>query len=93
MTRRNGAKPEKPIPPAVTGPTDPSVPPGNTPWLTTGVVSIGTASLFSDSSHEMVTSLLPSFLTTMLGAGPAALGTIDGVQLPFTQLRTAIAER
>ncbi|MEP6559604.1 MAG: MFS transporter, partial [Nakamurella sp.] len=49
------------------------------PWLTTGVVSIGTASLFSDSSHEMVTSLLPSFLTTTLGAGPAALGAIDGV--------------
>ena len=48
-------------------------------WLTAGVVSVGAASLLSDSSHEMVTSLLPSFLTTTLGAGPAALGAIDGV--------------
>lgn len=48
-------------------------------WLNTGVVSVGAASLLSDSSHEMVTSLLPSFLTTTLGAGPAALGAIDGV--------------
>ena len=43
------------------------------------MVSVGAASLLSDSSHEMVTSLLPSFLTTTLGAGPAALGAIDGV--------------
>ncbi len=48
-------------------------------WLNTGVVSVGAASLLSDSSHEMVTSLLPSFLTTTLGAGPAALGAVDGV--------------
>ena len=49
------------------------------PWLTAGVVSVGAASLLSERSHEMVTSLLPSFLTTTLGAGPAALAAIDGV--------------
>ncbi len=43
------------------------------------MVGVGAASLLSDSSHEMVTSLLPSFLTSTLGAGPAALGAIDGV--------------
>ncbi len=53
--------------------------PAESGWLNTGVVSVGAASLLSDSSHEMVTSLLPSFLTTTLGAGPAALGAIDGV--------------
>lgn len=79
MTRRHSRKPENPIPSRAPGGTEPSVPPVDVPWLTTGVVSIGTASLFSDSSHEMVTSLLPSFLTTTLGAGPAALGAIDGV--------------
>jgi MFS family permease len=76
VTRRHRNQPENPMPPPAPGPTDP---PGDAPWLTTGVVSVGTASLFSDSSHEMVTSLLPSFLTATLGAGPAALGAIDGV--------------
>jgi MFS family permease len=49
------------------------------PWLTRGVLGVGTASLCSDASHEMVTSLLPTFLTSTLHAGPAALGTIDGI--------------
>lgn len=47
-------------------------------WLNAGVVGVGAASLCSDASHEMVTSLLPAFLTSTLGAGPAALGAIDG---------------
>jgi MFS family permease len=48
-------------------------------WLTSGVAGVGAASLFSDAGHEMTTSLLPSFLTATLHAGPAALGTIDGI--------------
>jgi MFS family permease len=43
------------------------------------VVGVGSASLFSDSSHELVTSLLPTFLTTNLHAGAGALGAIEGV--------------
>lgn len=48
-------------------------------WLTPGVLSVGAASLASDAGHEMTTSLLPSFLTSTLHAGPAALGAIEGV--------------
>lgn len=48
-------------------------------WLSAGVVGVGGASLFSDAGHEMVTSLLPTFLASTLHSGPAALGAIDGV--------------
>jgi MFS family permease len=48
-------------------------------WLTPGVASVGVASLCSDAGHELTTSLLPTFLSSTLHAGPAALGTIEGV--------------
>jgi hypothetical protein len=48
-------------------------------WLTPGVLSVGAASLASDAGHDLTTSLLPTFLTSTLGAGPAALGAIEGV--------------
>lgn len=41
-------------------------------------MGIGLASLFSDLSHETVTSVLPAFLASM-GVAAAALGTIEGV--------------
>ncbi len=53
-------------------------------WLTPGVVSVSVASLASDASHEVVTSLLPGFLTSTLHAGPAALGAIEGVSDALT---------
>lgn len=55
-------------------------------WLTPGVVGVGTASLFSDSGHEMVTSLLPTLLTSTLGA-------IDGVADAMTDLAKLAGER
>lgn len=48
-------------------------------WFTRGVRDIAAASLLSDSGHEMATSVLPAFLTTTLGAGPGAIGAIEGV--------------
>ena len=51
----------------------------NDRWLTPGVGAIGAASFFSDSGHEVTTSLLPAFLTGTLGASAAALGVIDGI--------------
>jgi len=48
-------------------------------WLTPGVGGVSAASFFSDAGHEMATSMLPSFLTSSLHAGPAALGAIEGV--------------
>ncbi len=55
-------------------------------WLTRGVASVGAASLFSDTGHELVTSLLPSFVTSTMQAGPATLGAIDGVADALTGL-------
>ena len=48
-------------------------------WLTPGVRGIGAASLFADIGHEVPTALLPSLLTSTLGAPAAALGIIEGV--------------
>jgi len=42
------------------------------------VVALGVVSLLTDTSTEMVTPLLPLFLTTVLGAGPAFLGLVEG---------------
>ena len=48
-------------------------------WLTPGVKGIGGASLLADIGHEIPTSLLPSLLTSTLGAPASALGLIEGV--------------
>ena len=49
-------------------------------------MSVGLASLGSDAGHEMTTSLLPTFLTSTLHAGPAALGAIEGLSDALTGL-------
>lgn len=51
----------------------------NARWLTPGVGAVAAASFFSDSGHEVTTSVLPAFLTGTLGASAAALGVIDGI--------------
>jgi MFS family permease len=48
-------------------------------WWTPGVRGVGFASLLSDLGHEIPTALLPSFLTSVLGAPAAALGLIEGL--------------
>lgn len=55
-------------------------------WGDRGVLGVGAASLFSDAGHEMATSLLPTFLTSTLHAGPGALGVIEGVSDALTGL-------
>jgi MFS family permease len=55
-------------------------------WLTRGVGSVGVASFFSDSGHEIATSVLPSFLTATLHASAGALGLIEGVSDALTGL-------
>lgn len=47
------------------------------PRLARTVVALGAVSLLTDASSEMIVPLLPTFLAT-LGAGPAALGFIEG---------------
>lgn len=40
---------------------------------------LGLVSLFTDASSEMIYPLLPIFLSSVLGAGAAAIGVIEGV--------------
>jgi MFS family permease len=47
-------------------------------WLNRTVLGIGLASLLSDWSHEIATTILPAFLASM-GAAAAWLGVIEGV--------------
>ncbi len=47
-------------------------------WLNRTVLGIGLASLFSDWSHEMATTVLPTFLATM-GVAAFWVGLIEGV--------------
>jgi len=43
------------------------------------VVILGLVSLLNDAASEMITPLLPIFLTATLGAGPAIVGLIEGL--------------
>ncbi|WP_248579433.1 MFS transporter [Nocardioides sp. InS609-2] len=73
MSEAGSQRPDDPRPPT----TDPGSVEGR--WLTRGVASVGLASLGSDAGHEMTTSLLPTFISSTLHSGPAALGAIEGV--------------
>jgi len=56
-----------------------SPPSGWRAGLTRNVVVLGFVSLLNDGASEMIYPLLPVFLTAVLGAGPAALGIIEGI--------------
>ncbi len=43
------------------------------------VVILGLVSLLNDAASEMITPLLPIFLTATLGAGPAIVGLVEGI--------------
>jgi MFS family permease len=47
--------------------------------LTRNVVILGFVSFLNDAASEMIYPLLPVFLTSVLGAGPAVLGVIEGI--------------
>lgn len=47
--------------------------------LPSGIWVLGFGSLFMDMSSELVHSLLPVFLTSVLGAGMVTIGIIEGV--------------
>lgn len=61
------------------------------PWLSRGVGSVGLASFFSDSGHEMATSLLPTFVTVTLRSTAGALGVIEGVSDALTGVAKLVA--
>lgn len=43
------------------------------------VIILGLVSFLNDAASEMITPLLPLFLTATLGAGPAVVGLVEGV--------------
>jgi MFS family permease len=43
------------------------------------VIVLGFVSLLNDAASEMITPLLPIFLTAALGAGPAIVGLVEGL--------------
>ena len=47
--------------------------------LPRGVIALGLVSLFMDTSSEMVHSLLPVFLVSVLGVGAMSVGIIEGI--------------
>ncbi|MCZ9338371.1 MFS transporter, partial [Streptomyces sp. TRM76130] len=63
-------------PPADTGPGRGR---GSRPRIAPVVLVLGTVSLITDISSEMVTAVLPLYLVTTLGFSPLAFGTLDGV--------------
>ena len=50
-----------------------------TGFLPRTVIVLGLVSFLNDMSSEMITPLLPIFLTATLGAGPAIVGFIEGL--------------
>lgn len=65
------------------------------PWrrLPPTVIALGVVSFFADLSSEMVYPLLPVFLGTVLGAGPAVLGLIEGVAESTASLLKLVSGR
>jgi len=57
------------------------------------VIVLGLVSLLNDTASEMIFPLLPLFLTTALGAGPAALGLIEGVAEAASSILKLVAGR
>lgn len=50
-----------------------------TTFLPRTVVVLGLVSFLNDTASEMITPLLPIFLTATLGTGPAVVGLVEGV--------------
>lgn len=47
--------------------------------LNRNIIILGFVSFLNDAASEMIYPLLPIFLTAVLGAGPVALGVIEGI--------------
>ncbi|WP_424216930.1 MFS transporter (plasmid) [Streptomyces sp. BI20] len=74
-----------------TAPDQSPAPAGDTPRpgrraLAPTVLALGTVSLLTDVSSEMVTAVLPLYLVAGLGLSPLGFGLLDGVQNGFSAL-------
>jgi MFS family permease len=57
------------------------------------VLVLGAVSLLNDAASEMVTPLLPIFLTATLGAGPAIVGLVEGLAEATASVLKLVAGR
>jgi len=57
------------------------------------VVILGLVSLLNDTASEMITPLLPIFLTAALGAGPAIVGLVEGLAEATASLLKLVSGR
>lgn len=48
-------------------------------FLSRTVIILGLVSFLNDAASEMITPLLPVFLTAVLGAGPVIVGLVEGI--------------
>jgi MFS family permease len=62
----------------------PVIDPGARRRVSPVVVTLGTVSLFTDLSSEMVVAVLPVYLTLVLGLSPLQYGLIDGLYQAVT---------
>jgi MFS family permease len=66
-------------------------------WVKAGlprtVVILGVVSLLNDAASEMITPLLPIFLTATLGAGPAIVGLVEGLAETTSSVLKLVAGR
>jgi MFS family permease len=93
-----GAKPRRPpgadVPPQakdVSAPPAKGLRPGGV--FTPNVIALGVVSLLTDASSEMIYPLLPLFLSTVLGAGPAFVGLIEGIAESTASLLKLVSGR
>jgi len=61
--------------------------------LPSTVRRLGLVSLLTDASSEMIYPLLPSFLTGVLGAGPAFVGLVEGLAESVASLAKVVSGR
>ena len=62
-------------------------------FLPRTVIILGLVSFLNDAASEMITPLLPIFLTATLGAGPAVVGLVEGVAEAASSLLKLVSGR
>lgn len=62
-------------------------------YLPRTVIVLGLVSLLNDAASEMITPLLPLFLTMTLGAGPLVVGLIEGLAEATSSILKLISGR
>jgi MFS family permease len=75
------------------GPDHAGDPPAGRAWLTHNLKLVSAISLLQDTASEMLYPVLPVFITVVLGAPVAVLGTIEGFANGLSALVSPMAGR